>query len=260
MKEPRSRIECFTTFRAAAPAPRHAGIIPDTGGLFYGVPMGYTTDFLLLMTKDDGHLIADATRIDLGLAGATLCDLVGSGHLDLDKDGRVLVRSTAETGSQVLGEAYRRFAKRQGKKAGSTLPKVAKDLRDGVYTELQTQGAVIREDHKMLGIFPQHRWPVQDPARVEELRRMVFSALQQPDGVTAQVGGLVSLISATDTVKEVTRDFESSFSTKDLKKRAKSIAEGDLEGAAVRKAIQDVQVAVNAAVTAAVTTTVITSN
>lgn len=221
--------------------------------------MGYTTDFLLLMTKDNGHLIADGTRIDLGLAGATLCDLVGSGHLDLDKDGKVIVLNTAETGSVVLDEACRRFADRSGKKAGSTLSKVAKDLRDGVYGELQTQGAVIREDHKMLGIFPQHCWPVQDPARVQELRQVVFGTLEQPDGANARTAGLVSLVSATDTVKEVTDGFESALSVKDLKKRAKKIAEGDLEGAAVSKAIQDVQAAVNAAVMAAVTTTVITS-
>lgn len=221
--------------------------------------MGYTTDFLLLMTKDDGHLVADGTRIDLGLAGATLCDLVEMRHLDLDKDGKVVILSTAETGSLVLDEACRRFADRGGKKAGSTLSKVAKDLRDGVYGELQAQGAVIREDHKMLGIFPQHSWPVQDPARVRELRQVVFGALGQPDGVNARTAGLVSLISATDTVKEVTEGFASALSVKDLKQRAKTIADGDLEGAAVSKAMQDVQVAINAAVMAAVTTTVITS-
>lgn len=221
--------------------------------------MGYTTDFLLLMTKDDGHLIADGTRVDLGLAGATLCDLVDSGHLDVDKDGKVVALSSTETGSVVLDEAHRRFADRAGKKAGSTLSKVAKDLRDGVYDELQTQGAVRREDHKMLGIFPQHCWPVQDTARAQELRRVVFDALQQPDRVTAGVAGLVSLVSATDTVKEVTSGFESELSTTDLKKRAKAITDGDLEGAAVGMAIQDVQAAVNTAVLAAVPTTVITS-
>lgn len=222
--------------------------------------MGYTTDFLLLMTKDSGDLIADGTAIDLGLAGATLCDLVEVGHLDLDKDAKIRVLNTGPTGSRVLDEAGRRFGDRTGKKAGSALGKVAKDLRDGVYAELQAQGAVLREEFKTLGVISRHRWPVQDAVRAQGLRQLVFDALDQPDAVNARTAGLVSLVSATDTVKPVTQGFASALPVKELKKRAKEIAEGDLEGAAVSKAIQDVQIAVNAAVMAAVTTTVITSN
>lgn len=222
--------------------------------------MGYTTDFLLLMTKDDGNLVASGTSIDLGLAGATLCDLVEMGHLALDKDGKVVVIDGSATGSTVLDEAFRRFADNAGKKAGNTLAKVAKDLRDGVYGELQSQGAVTREEFKTLGIFSRHKWPVQDASRVLELRREVLGALERPESVRARVAGLVSLISATDTVKQVADDRESTLSTGDLKKNATAIAEGDLEGAAVSKAIQDVQAAVNAAVMVAVTTTVITGS
>lgn len=212
------------------------------------------------MTSDDGDLIADGTRIDLGLAGATLCDLVESGHLELDKDGKVAVLSNAEAGSPVLDEACRRFAARSGKEAGSTLSKVAKGLRDSVYGELQAQGAVIREDHKTLGIFSQHRWPVQDSVRLQELRQHVLGALQEPDRVTSAVAGLVPLVSATGTVKEVTAGSQSALSTRELKKRAGAISEGDLQGAAVGRAIRDVQAAVNTAVMAAVTTTVITGS
>lgn len=222
--------------------------------------MGYTTDFLLLMTKHDGDLVADGTAIDLGLAGATLCDLVEMGRLDLDKEGKIAVLDPSPTGSGALDEAARRFTDKAGKKAGNALPKVAKDLRDSVYGELQVQGAVVRQDFKTLGIFARHRWPIQDESRMFELRRMVLGALERPEFVEARLAGLISLVSATDTVKQVTQDLESTFSTRDLKKNAKAIAEGDLEGAAVNRAIQDVQAVVSAAVMVAVTTTVITGS
>ncbi len=222
--------------------------------------MGYTTDFLLLMTTTNGDLVGDGTAIDLGLAGATLCDLVEMGRLDLDENGRISVLDVSATGSAVLDEACQRFAGKAGKKAGSALQKVAKDLRDGAYGELQGQGAVVREDFKTLGIFSRHKWPVHDRVRLVELRRVVLAALERPELVDARLSGLVSLVSATDMVKHVVADLGSTFSVRELKKNAKTIATGDLEGVAVSKATQNVQAAVNAAVVAAVTTAVVTGS
>ena len=215
-------------------------------------------DLLLQLTTPDGRLIAAGNRVDLGLAGALLSELALLDKVTVDDRGRLLVRDPRPVGDPHLDGALALFAAKEGKKPKDALGKVAKGLRDRLYSGLAAEGHVRAQRTTVLGLFPRTTWPVVDVRAQQATRDQLGRTLLGSAPLDARSGTLISLVQAIDAVPRLLGG-PGAPSGRELKKRAKVVAEGQWAGAAVGKAIAQTQAAVNAAITAAIASSVVSS-
>jgi hypothetical protein len=222
-------------------------------------------DLLLLLLDDtSGKMPAFLTEPDKALAGAVLVELAAGGFVDAEhppgkpKQARIVASSVQPPGQQppgqqppgqvpqhlVLRGALDVVRAGHGRRADQLLGPIAKGLRVVLANELVQAGALRREQHKVLGLFPVTRLLAQNRAYEDELRRQLVAVLdgtRMPDNRT---GPLIALLSALDAVANVLPVADK----RQAKRRAKEIAAGDWAAVAVRKAVEAVQAAAVAAV------------
>ncbi|WIM96613.1 GPP34 family phosphoprotein [Actinoplanes oblitus] len=211
-------------------------------------------EFTVLAHDQLGRRVIDSTRIDHGLGGALLLELVLAERVDV-VDGRVVVRGAGSTGDALLDEALDRIATdRRARKPVDWVKRFAKGTQRRVLDRLVAAGVLRVERSTVLGVFPRTRYPsayATAPAALEQLRTAILAGGQVPPR-TAALGALVA---ATELDKKLFRDLD----RKMVRTRLKEISQGDWAAAAVRKAIQDVQAAITAGVVAATTAAAISS-
>jgi hypothetical protein len=131
------------------------------------------------------------------------------------------------------------------------------ELQPRLADRLVQRGILRREDSRVLGIFPRHRWPTVDATHEVEVRRSLSAALvggQEPDPRTA---GLVALLAALDLAHRTIE--HEGLGNREIKRRAKAIADGDWAAAGVRAAVQAATAATSAAIAASTSAAVIAS-
>lgn len=200
---------------------------------------------LLFIDQRDGRLLADSIAVENALAGALLIELVNSGRIAFEPNGKKLqVVDPTPLKDPLLQEAVSRFDKPM--KPQRAVERLRKKVRDKVIAQLEGRGVVRVEARKVLGIFPGKRYVITDEARFSRLRHAVGEVVSGYRGADARTGSLVTLLHA---VKAVHKVFEGD--RRELTKRAKEIAAGNWAGEAVRRAIEAIQAGVGAAATAA---------
>jgi len=215
-------------------------------------------DLLLLVTDDaSGRLSAPAAQVDPGLGGANLVELtlrnkVGlSGEQDQGKPGRLTVRDPSPPGDAVLDAALQIVGAHQGRKPSTVIRPLSKNLRQTLYQRLADGGVVRAERGRILGIFPDHRWPAQDASHETEVRRLVTQALVQGAAPDTRTAALIALLHALKCEHKIVDPGQYGLSRRELGARAEEIAKGNWVSEAVRKVIQETTAAVLAATTAA---------
>src|SRR5215467_7152728 len=160
-------------------------------------------DLLLLVTDDaSGRLSASAEQVDAGLGGANLVELtlrnkVGlSGEQDPGRPGRIIVRDPSPPGDAILDAALQVAVAHQGQKPSRVIRPLSKNLRQTLYQRLADSGVVRAERGRILGIFPDHRWPAQDASHETEVRRLVTQALVQQAAPDTRTAALIALLHA----------------------------------------------------------------
>lgn len=209
-------------------------------------------ELLLVVLRDDtGKPMIDGRRLSAALAGAALVELTLEGALRVTEDGDPdyragrLVATGVRPGDPRPAELVQQAHDTKPKNAVSRLSGVsswrnrAGDLREALLEDLAERGVLIRERHKVLGLFPSTAWKPGDPSAerriVHRLRGVVVDG-REPDERTA---ALVSLLHAVDVLPRLFPD----VSRKAVRERGKQISESDWCGKAVRQAVQDVQAA-----------------
>jgi hypothetical protein len=218
----------------------------------YRRTMNLAEEFTLLAYADDGTPETDSTRLDHGLGGAVLLELVLAERLGM-RDGKVAVRSPVPTGDPLIDDALARMAA-DGKerKPGHWVQQFAKGTRGRVLDALVTRGVLRRERGKVLLVFPRTTYPAAhgvEPVAEAEARRRMRNAVAGSGAVEPRTAALCALIAATGLDRKVFADMD----RKQVKTRLKEISEGAWAAEAVRKTIAEVQAAVMVAVMAATT-------
>ena len=57
---------------------------------------------------------------------------------------------------------------------------LSKQLSDDLYDRLTRRGVLRLEQSKVMGLFPRRRWPSQDVAHEDELRRQIVQTVMSP--------------------------------------------------------------------------------
>ena len=209
-------------------------------------------ELLLLALVDDKGTTASGAWYQQAIAGALLAELLLSGYIQLEGEGKkavIQVLGDAAPEDSLLGECWTRI--RDAKKSSTAIVWVSKfaaikKLKHRVAEPLVEQGLLSMDEKKVLFVFTQKIYPELD-GRPEEaiwkrLEDAIFTDVEEVDARTAV---LLSIADASGILKV-------GFGRKELKASKERIAQvvaGDKAGDATR---QVVQAAATAAVMAAI--------
>lgn len=211
--------------------------------------MALPEELMLLALDDEKGTVSGwtASSLDLGLAGAALCDLVLAGRVEFT-EYRIVVRDDTPTGHRADDAALAKLAEREKpRKAANWIGPLSRGLRKEVLASLEEQGLVRAERGRVLGVLPTTRYPESDPSVERALRERVRGVLvdgAEPDDRTA---ALIAIAHASQLGRALVDDVPWS----QVKARTKAIAKSDWAAEAVRKSIDGVNAAVTAATVAA---------
>jgi len=208
-------------------------------------------DELLLLALDDetGKRRIGKDRLVPALGGALVAELLllervgvtprGSGW---NKRGRITITSLKPTDDPELDLMLKRLAEREGKKLKDSLSEVSigtarvtRDLLPRMLDRLVRVGALTPQRDLVLGLLPRTTWPSSDPARQDDVRQRLQSALVHGLTPSERTVALIALLHVVGLVNKVVH-------TEDrvtVKRRAKELAEGDVVAAAVKQAIEE---------------------
>jgi len=220
-------------------------------------PLLLAEDVLLLLLDDHTGALHQSNLAPL-LGGAVLAELALDGAVEIgEKQGLLRTAKVhAVPGRRpqdpVLAGAQDVVAQ-QPRTAQDLVTRLGKPLRDPLCERLAERGVLRREQHRVLGLFPTTRWPTEDSAHEEAVRRRLADVLLRGLTPDPRTVALVALLSAVDRAHKVV-DREG-LSSGELRKRAKRLAEtmdeGDWAAAAVRDAVRAAASAVAAGVVTA---------
>ncbi|WP_170176542.1 GOLPH3/VPS74 family protein [Lentzea flaviverrucosa] len=199
---------------------------------------------LLFLDEVAGGVRMDSTSIQNALAGAVLLELVNSGKVAFDADGkRLAVADPTPPANEFLRESLSRITKPM--KPQRAVEKLRNHVKDNVMAQLDARGVLKVEKTRVLGIFPSKTYELNDRSAVSDLRRLVGDVAQGHRAPDDRTGALISLLYA---VKGLHKVFQGD--KREMNARAKEISAGNWAGVAVKKAVEAVQAAITAAVVA----------
>jgi len=209
--------------------------------------------FALLQTTPDGRRSANATRFDLGLAGAVLSDLALRNAVTLHVD-RVVLASGAPTGNQVLDTALGSIAAAPQHPAEWWVRHLGNgSLREAVLAGLVQRGTLAEERRRTLLLFTTTRHPERDGGPEALVRSAVADVLAGHAAPSAYTATLIGLLDATNTLV-------AQFGPVD-REHVRAVVTGDWASPAVRSVLAQIQqVAVGAATSAAMTSVIVSTN
>lgn len=216
-------------------------------------------DLLLLLTDpESGRLLVPAQHADIALGGALLVELSVAGRVVVDDRKRLQVAGHGAVTDPVLADALRTVAGKAGRKPKTVMSPLSKGIRATTYRRLAAAGVLREQRTRVLGLFPQTRWPAADAHPRAVLLDALVQVLVTGTTPTATTGALVGLLVAMRATHQVVDPREHRIGRRTLDRRAGQVAEGDWASSAVRSAIDAAQAAMTAAIVAS-TSVVVTS-
>ncbi|OEK00979.1 hypothetical protein BFP97_05400 [Roseivirga sp. 4D4] len=219
-------------------------------------------EYLLIALDDSkGQFVIDSTHLHYGFAGAVLLELALREKVSISGE-YVRVNDSSAVTEVALNKALEYI----GEKAKSSkvkdvingLAKQANDLKQDVLQRLINKGILKKEEHKILWLIPNNKYPASDMTPENKVRErikavMLYGAKSEPRDIM-----LLSLIDVSDLTKEAFRDKED---YKKVKKKIKEVTQDVKISGAINKSIREIQAAIMITIMASVVvTTTITSN
>lgn len=226
-----------------------------------------SAQYLLMVLDDDkGKFLIDTTTVDIGIAGASLLDLIAQGHLILEpgeKPGKAKLRDNGPgPDDETRADAWRKVNGRTFGKAIEALTgwvdfrNRAKTLRQNELLRLVDAGILAEEESKVLGLFTVERYPARDDAAEREIRARIEQVLVGGlDPKDESTGSLIALLNATSALPKAFPH----LAKRDVTRRGREVSEGNWAGAEVRKAIDDMNAVIATVIIASSATTVASS-
>ncbi|MFE7096313.1 GOLPH3/VPS74 family protein [Streptomyces erythrochromogenes] len=207
-----------------------------------GTTITLAEEIMLLSLDDESGAVRQRQAVAPALAGAILLELVLAERVSIS--GKHLeLRSTEPTGEPLLDDRLRlmetwlrRLSRRR---VADWLMKDYMKATSPVLERLGERGLVAEQVRKVLGVFPQRRYPEVDGTVERALRERLAAAVlgnAQPDDRTA---GLIALLHGA----KLHRLAFPGHSPAAVKPRMAEIADGQWAAEGVRAAIRDMQAA-----------------
>jgi hypothetical protein len=199
--------------------------------------------YLLASDGSTGRFLIDTTRLDLGLGGAMLLDLVLRGHLEL-ADSSVVVTAGPPTGEPLLDTALAALtATARRHSPEHWVRNLARGAHRAVQHHLVDVGVLRREDEKLLHVIPLHRTHESDGRLHHQLRHDLDDAVVLDRPPSRETAALAALALAVGLDREL---FPRS-DRHEIRRRMAEIADGHWVAPAVAGEVTIVDVALGLA-------------
>lgn len=200
-------------------------------------------ELLLLALDDVKGVIVHKTPLKYAVVGAILMDLALANRVDTDVENLMVV-DTQPTGDSILDEALQRIiSSGEVKTIGYWLVNLSRDsrtLEEQLLQRLMEKGILKKEEHKILWVFSQRRYPMQHDEEEQEVKTRIRSIVLSEEIPDPRDVVLVSLIRSCYLIDEV-------FTPEELDQvqgRIEQIARMDLIGQTVSRIIEAIVQAV----------------
>lgn len=217
-------------------------------------------EFLLIALDDDkGQFVIDSTHLHYGFGGAILLELALREKISIEGD-YVRLKDSSYAKEVALNKALDLLKESaESKKIKdwiSALAKKAGELKQDTLQRLINKGILKKEEHKILWIIPNNKYPTSDLSPENKVRErlnavMLNGALSEPRDIM-----LLSLIEVSDLTREAFRDKED---YKKVKKKIKEVTQDVKVSGAINKSIREIQAAIMIALTTTLVVTTITT-
>jgi hypothetical protein len=199
--------------------------------------------YLLASDGSTGRFLIDTTRLDLGLGGAMLLDLVLRGHLEL-ADSSVVVTAGPPTGEPLLDTALGAItatAKRHSPE--HWVRHLARGAHRTVRDHLVDAGVLRREDGRLLHVIPVHRTHESDGRLHHQLQHDLDDAVVLGRPPSRETAALAALVLAVGLERDLFRRSD----RHEIRRRMAEIADGGWVAQAVAGEVTVVDVALGLA-------------
>tara|TARA_R110001592_G_scaffold40763_6_gene133675 strand:- start:1780 stop:2463 length:684 start_codon:yes stop_codon:yes gene_type:complete len=219
-------------------------------------------EFLLIALDDEkGQFVIDSTHLYFGFAGAILLEMALREKIDVSGDKLKLIHDEYEV-EMVINKVVDQIKTSKPRKLKNwieLIAKQAKELKEDTLLELQNKGILRKEEHKILWIIPNNKYPTTNITPENKVRQRLSDVMLRGAKSEARDVMLLSLIDVSDLTKEAFRDNEE---YKVVKKRIKEVSQDIKISQSVNKSIREIQAAIMVAMMSAiiVTTTINTSS
>jgi len=205
---------------------------------------------LILLSLDDRKgtfLPMSLMSFESALAGSILMELALSNKIDTDLEHLILIDDTP-TGDPIYDDILQMIKEHPDDKNALYWVKEIRNrysnLREVLTQRLVDKGFLEEKKRKILGLFPQNRYPVLNDSEEisirQRIRQIVLSdEIPEPKDIV-----IISLIKSCGLTDQI-------FSSKEIKQaseRIYQISKMDLIGQSVSKAINELQAMINSAV------------
>ncbi|MFE9462338.1 GPP34 family phosphoprotein [Streptomyces virginiae] len=208
-----------------------------------GITITLAEEIMLLSLDDESGVVRQRQSVAPALAGAILLELVLAERVSIS--GKHLeLRSTEPTGEPLLDgrirliETWLRGLSRR--RVSQWLSKDYMKAVAPVLERLGERGLVAQREHKVLGMFPQRRYPEADGRVERALRERLTAAVLEHAEPDERTAGLIALLHAA----KLHRLAFPHHRPGSVSPRMAEIADGQWAADSVRKAIRDMQAAV----------------
>jgi golgi phosphoprotein 3 len=217
-------------------------------------------EFLLIALDDEkGQFVIDSTHLHFGLAGAILLEMALREKVDISGENLKLIHDEYEV-EMVINKVIDQIKLKPGKKVKDwieILAKQAEELKQDTLLRLQNKGILRKEEHKILWVIPNNKYPTSDITPENKVRQRLSDVMLRGAKSKAHDIMLLSLIDVSDLTKEA-------FRNKDeyaiVKKKIKEVTQDIRISHTINKSIREIQAAIMVALMSAVIVTTITNH
>ena len=217
-------------------------------------------EFLLIALDDEkGQFVIDSTHLHFGLAGAILLEMALREKVDISGENLKLIHDEYEV-EMVINKVIDQIKLKPGKKVKDwieILAKQAEELKQDTLLRLQNKGILRKEEHKILWVIPNNKYPTSDITPENKVRQRLSDVMLRGAKSEAHDIMLLSLIDVSDLTKEA-------FRNKDeyaiVKKKIKEVTQDIRISHTINKSIREIQAAIMVALMSAVIVTTITNH
>ncbi len=217
-------------------------------------------EYLLIALDDSkGQFVIDSTHLHYGLAGAVLLELALREKVSIEGD-YVKINDSAAVTEIALNKALE-YLKEKAKSVKvkdviAAFARQAGEFKQDVLQRLINKGILKKEEHKILWIIPNNKYPTSNLTPENKVRErlkavMIHGAQSEPRDIM-----LLSLIDVSDLTKEAFRDKDD---YKKVKKKIKEVTQDVKISGAINKSIREIQAAIMIAIMASVVITTSTA-
>lgn len=202
---------------------------------------------LLALDDDKGQFVIDSTSLNYGFAGAVLLELALREKIEIQNE-KLMFRDDTYESEMALNKMIDLLKEKQDcavEDCIKYLAKQAHDIKEDTLQHLIHKEILKKSEKKILWLIPHKKYPTSNVTPENKVRKRLDDVLNDEIQTSVHDIMLLSLIQATDLVREV---FRKANDYKKIKERIDDVTQNLKISKSVNQGLREIQAAIMIAV------------